>query len=75
MMLTPNQLKVFDFINSYIKQKRVPPTIREIARNQKCVHSNIWRILRNIEQRGYLKIYTGKYRGIEVIKNGNSIQK
>ena len=30
MMLTPNQLKVFDFINSYIKQKRVPPTIREI---------------------------------------------
>ena len=74
-MLTPNQLKVFDFINSYIKQKRVPPTIREIARNQKCVHSNIWRILRNIEQRGYLKIYTGKYRGIEVIKNGNSIQK
>jgi SOS-response transcriptional repressor LexA len=75
MMLTPNQLKVFDFINSYIKKNRVPPTIREIARNQKCVHSNIWRILRNIEQRGYLKIYTGKYRGIEVIKNGNSIQK
>ncbi len=34
MMLTPNQLKVFDFINSYIKQKRVPPTIREIARKQ-----------------------------------------
>ena len=75
MMLTPNQLKVFDFINRYIKKNRVPPTIREIARNQKCVHSNIWRILRNIEQRGYLKIYTGKYRGIEVIKNGNSIQK
>ena len=75
MMLTPNQLKVFDFINSYIKKNRVPPTIREIARNQKCVHSNNWRILRNIEQRGYLKIYTGKYRGIEVIKNGNSIQK
>ena len=75
MMLTPNQLKVFDFINSYIKQKRVPPTIREIARNQKCVHSNILRILRNIEQRGYLKIHTGKYRGLPVIKNGNSIQK
>jgi len=75
MMLTPNQLKVFDFINSYIKQKRVPPTIREIARKQKCVHSNIWRILRNIEQRGYIKIHTGKYRGIEVIKNDSSLQK
>ena len=74
-MLTPNQLKVFDFINSYIKQKRVPPTIREIARKQKCVHSNIWRILRNIEQRGYIKIHTGKYRGIEVIKNDSSLQK
>ena len=74
MMLTPNQLKVFDFINSYIKQKRVPPTIREIARKQGCVHSNIRRILRNIEQRGYIKIHTGKYRGIEVL-NGNSIQK
>ena len=73
-MLTPNQLKVFDFINSYIKQKRVPPTIREIARKQGCVHSNNWRILRNIEQRGYIKIHTGKYRGIEVL-NGNSIQK
>ena len=33
-MLTPNQLKVFDFINSYIKQKRVPPTIREILVNK-----------------------------------------
>ncbi len=74
MMLTPNQLKVFDFINSYIKQKRVPPTIREIARKQGCVHSNIWRILRKIEQRGYIKIHTGKYRGIEVL-NGNSLQK
>jgi len=75
MMLTPNQLKVFDFINSYIKQKRVPPTIREIARKQKCVHSNIWRILRNIEQRKYIKIYAGKYRGIEVLKNDDSLQK
>ena len=75
MMLTPNQLKVFDFINSYIKQKRVPPTIREIASKQKCVHSNIWRILRNIELRGYIKIYAGKYRGIEVLKNYDSLQK
>ena len=75
MMLTPNQLKVFDFINSYIKQKRVVlPTIREIARIKGLRTLEHLEDLENIEQRGYIKIHTGKHRGIEVL-NGNSIQK
>jgi len=74
MLLTPNQLKVLDFVSLYIKKNRYAPTIREIAKHHGCVHSNIWRILKDIETKGYVKIHKGKMRGLEVTNHGNSIQ-
>jgi SOS-response transcriptional repressor LexA len=70
LMLTKKQLRLFDFIKDHIKQERVPPTVREIARHMKCVHSNVHRMLRLLDRDGYIKIYPARPRGIEVLKDG-----
>jgi SOS-response transcriptional repressor LexA len=70
LMLTKKQLGVFDFILEYIKNNRVPPTVREIAKDYGCVHSNVHRMLRLLERDGYIKVHPAKPRGIEVLKDG-----
>ena len=55
LMLTKKQLRLYDYINSHIEKERVPPTVREIAKEFGCVHSNVHRMLKLLERDGYIK--------------------
>lgn len=68
LMLTKKQLRLYDYINSHIEKERVPPTVREIAKEFGCVHSNVHRMLKLLERDGYIKVHPAKPRGIEVLK-------
>tara|TARA_S200002703_G_C3795738_1_gene245683 strand:- start:986 stop:1189 length:204 start_codon:yes stop_codon:yes gene_type:complete len=67
-MLTKKQLRLYDYINKHIDKERVPPTVREIAKEFGCVHSNVHRMLKLLERDGYIKVHPAKPRGIEVLK-------
>ena len=71
MILTKQQLKIFDFIVNFKNKNRVAPTVREIAKatykNTKH-HSSVWRILIELDKKGYIKKHTAMARGIEVLK-------
>ena len=68
LMLTKKQLRLYDYINKHIEKERVPPTVREIAREFGCVHSNVHRMLKLLERDGYIKVHPARPRGIEVLK-------
>jgi len=68
LMLTKKQLRLYDYINKHIEVERVPPTVREIAKEFGCVHSNVHRMLKLLERDGYIKVHPAKPRGIEVLK-------
>jgi len=68
LMLTKKQLRLYDYINKHIEKERVPPTVREIAREFGCVHSNVHRMLKLLERDGYIKVHPARPRGIEVIR-------
>jgi repressor LexA len=65
--LTSEQERVYSFIVEWKKKKSFPPTVREIAEglNYKSPN-NVRQHMRLIEKKGYLKIISGKARGIEV---------
>ena len=67
-MLTKKQLRLYDYINKHIEKERVPPTVREIAKEFGCVHSNVHRMLKLLERDGYIKVHPARPRGIEVIR-------
>ncbi|MBN2036255.1 MAG: transcriptional repressor LexA [Chitinispirillaceae bacterium] len=65
--LTAEQERVYSFILEWRAKKGFPPTVREIAeRLDYRSPNNVRQHLRLIEKKGYLKIISGKARGIEV---------
>ena len=65
--LTSEQERVYAFIIEWRKKNGFPPTVREIAEGLNYRSpNNVRQHLRLIERKGYLKIVTGKARGIEV---------
>lgn len=70
MLLTAKQQKVLEFIQNYILTRGFPPTIREIAEGLGFKENSIYsvqRILRILEQKGFLKRNARKPRGIELL--------
>ena len=67
--LTPRQKKVYDFVKSYMKKKPVAPTYQELADaagfKSKC---GVHRIIKQLEERGWLKTIPGKNRSIRINK-------
>ncbi|NLW30843.1 MAG: transcriptional repressor LexA [Fibrobacter sp.] len=66
--LTREQQRVFSFILQHRKETGLPPTVREIA-NALGYRSpnNVRQHLRLIEQKGFIRLLSGKARGIEVV--------
>jgi repressor LexA len=65
--LTSEQERVYAFIVDWRKRSGFPPTVREIADGLNYRSpNNVRQHLRLIERKGYLKIVTGKARGIEI---------
>jgi repressor LexA len=79
--LTSAQQRVHQFITDWKENKGFPPTVREIAEGLgfKSLNS-VRQHLRLIEKKGFLKISSGKARGIDVtmqfgrVTNNNGIE-
>ena len=64
--MTSRQQMVLDFIRIYMEEKRVSPTLQNIAEGLGMKsRSNIHRIVHSLKRMGHLKVGTG-FRAIEV---------
>lgn len=67
--LTPRQREVLDFIRERIKNKGLPPTIREIGEKFKIASTNgVRAILSALSKKGYIRRKPLVSRGIELAK-------
>lgn len=67
--LTKKQQVIYDYIKNYIIENSYPPSIREIAKgvdlsSTATVHVH----LKNLKQKGYIKINESKNRAIELVE-------
>ncbi len=70
MLLTAKQQRVLEFIQNFILTRGYPPTIREIAQGLDFKTNSIYsvqRILKILEQKGFIKRNIRKPRGIELL--------
>ena len=67
--LTEKQKKVLNFVSHHISSVGFPPTVRQIAVyfgvSAKAAHDH----LRAIAKKGYLRLFPGSARGMEVVNN------
>ncbi len=68
--LTRSQAKIYDFLKSYIEEKKIPPSIREICdatglNSTSTVHSH----LVNLEKKGYIERDQSKNRALRIVDN------
>ena len=67
--LTDKQELVLKFITSIIKDKGVPPTIREIGDEFQITAKGAYDHLKAIEKKGYLKTSKNQSRAIELLRH------
>jgi len=71
-VLTSTQENILLYILRHLDKEGIPPTLSEIAVNFQYKSVNTVRShLRLIEKKGYIKVYPGKSRGIQVLKSPN----
>lgn len=67
--LSPYQVKVYQFITEYYKQKKYMPTYEEIMNHTKYKSkSRISTIVEQLKERGYIDTKKGHSRSIKIIK-------
>lgn len=72
--LTPKQKDVFNYIKKQIDSEGFPPTLDEIALHFKYKSINTVREhLRLISNKGYIKVFPNKSRGIQILKPNDTI--
>ena len=72
--LTSTQKKIFSYIINHLTREGIPPTLDDIAVNFQYKSINTVRShLRLIAKKGYIRIYPGKSRGIQVLKSINDV--
>lgn len=69
-MITERQKKVLTFIEQYLKEHNIPPTIKEIgeAVGLKSV-SSVYDLLKRLEKKGYISMPSGRRRSIRLVKS------
>ncbi len=65
--LTTRQREVFDFIRSFIRSKRYPPTIREIAVNFGFSVKGSYDHVKALQRKGFIRCAGNRSRAIEVV--------
>ncbi len=65
--------RIYKFINDFIKEYGVSPTITEIAEEFHCVKSNIYKYIVRLEEEGLITRY-GRCQ-IATLENSNSIER
>ncbi len=72
--LTSIQKNILGYINTHLDIEGIPPTLDEIAVNFKYKSVNTVRShLRLIEKKGFIRLYPGKSRGIQILKPLNAL--
>jgi repressor LexA len=64
--LTERQREVFEFIRSFIRSHRYPPTIREIATYFNFSVKGSYDHLKALERKGFLRCHENRSRAIEI---------
>jgi len=74
LILTSKQKKVYSAIESYIKQKGIPPTVREIGEmvGEKTPGA-VQGILNRLEQKGVIKRQLGIARSIQLVSSDSNL--
>lgn len=70
--LTARQREVFDFIRSFIKTKRYPPTIREIAVNFGFSVKGSFDHVKALQKKGFIRCAGNRSRAIEVVADADA---
>ena len=65
--LTDKQRELYLQIVNYKRDHWVTPTVRELSGVNKTSHTNVWKSLRILQKKGYIKIVEKKSRGIIII--------
>jgi len=60
---------VYTFIRDYIREHRIPPSIREIATGCYIGRSSVVRYLDKLEAQGRLILHPGQARGISLTED------
>lgn len=75
-MVTPTQLKVYEFIQQYTQEHEYSPSLKEIARGIGISPNSISLISRSIHalvQAGRLKFHKKGYRNIQIVDTNDSL--
>ena len=70
--LTARQQEVFDFIRSFIRTKRYPPTIREIAVNFGFSVKGSYDHVKALQKKGFIRCAGNRSRAIEVVADAEA---
>jgi len=70
--LTSRQREVFDFIRSFIRSKRYPPTIREIAVNFGFSVKGSYDHVKALQKKGFIRCAGNRSRAIEVVADSEA---
>lgn len=69
-MLTPQQHKLLDFIRAFTKANEYAPSFTEMmAATSLKSKAQVHRMLRGLEERGFIRRLPHRARAIEVVKN------
>ena len=67
--LTSRQQQIFDWMKGFIRQHRMPPTVREIGHAFGIKSSSVFELLKALERKGYIKREPRKARFIAILNN------
>jgi repressor LexA len=68
-VLTPRQLKLYNFLKSYKEDKNYMPSFKEIKEHMNLKSkSSVYTMIGHLEYKGYIKRLPYKARALEIIK-------
>jgi repressor LexA len=70
--LTDRQREVFDFIRSFIRTKRYPPTIREIADHFGFSVKGSYDHVKALQKKGFIRCAGNRSRAIEIVADAEA---
>ena len=74
--ITKRQKDVLDFIKKYVADKGYPPAIREICKGVNLSSpATVFVHMKNLEQLGYIKTTSNKFRTIEILCDNEYVEK
>lgn len=66
--LTEKQEQILKYITKVIKEKALPPTVREVAENFNITPKGAYDHIKAIEKKGFIKTHKNQSRAIELVR-------